>query len=120
MQPLKSSISNPIKGEIRVPGDKSMSHRALLIGALAVGETVIEGLLEGEDVLRTAAALRALGADVERGEDGVWRVQGVGLGGLHEPSGVLDMGNSGTHLASADDADGPKRKIAHFKAPIAA
>jgi 3-phosphoshikimate 1-carboxyvinyltransferase len=93
---LKSSISDPIKGEIRVPGDKSMSHRALLIGALAVGETVIEGLLEGEDVLRTAAALRALGADVERGEDDVWRVQGVGLGGLHEPSGVLDMGNSGT------------------------
>ena len=96
MQPLKSSISNPFRGKIRVPGDKSMSHRALLIGALAVGETVIEGLLEGEDVLRTAAALRALGADVERGEDGVWRVQGVGIGGLREPSGVLDMGNSGT------------------------
>ncbi len=96
MQPLKSSISTPIKGEIRVPGDKSMSHRALLIGALAVGETVIEGLLEGEDVLCTAAALRALGANVERGEDGVWRVQGVGLGGLREPSAVLDMGNSGT------------------------
>jgi len=96
MQPLKSSISSPFRGEIRVPGDKSMSHRALLIGALAVGETVIEGLLEGEDVLRTAAALRVLGADVERGEDGVWRVQGVGLGGLREPSGILDMGNSGT------------------------
>lgn len=96
MQPLKSRISSPIKAEIRVPGDKSMSHRALLIGALAVGETVIEGLLEGEDVLCTAAALRALGANVERGEDGVWRVQGVGLGGLREPSEVLDMGNSGT------------------------
>jgi 3-phosphoshikimate 1-carboxyvinyltransferase len=96
MQPLKSSISNPIKGEIRVPGDKSMSHRALLIGALAVGETVIEGLLEGEDVLCTAAALRALGAGVERGGDGVWRVRGVGIGGLREPSEVLDMGNSGT------------------------
>ena len=96
MQPLKSSISKPFRGEIRVPGDKSMSHRALLIGALAVGETVIEGLLEGEDVLRTAAALRALGADVERGDDGVWHVQGVGLGGLREPSRVLDMGNSGT------------------------
>ena len=96
MQPLKSSISNPIRGEIRVPGDKSISHRSLLIGALAVGETVIEGLLEGEDVLCTAAALRALGAAVERGEDGVWRVQGVGLGGLCEPPGILDMGNSGT------------------------
>ena len=96
MQPLKSSISNPIRGEIRVPGDKSISHRSLLIGALAVGETAIEGLLEGEDVLCTAAALRALGAGVARGSDGVWRVRGVGLGGLREPPGVLDMGNSGT------------------------
>ncbi|MBE9556176.1 MAG: 3-phosphoshikimate 1-carboxyvinyltransferase [Proteobacteria bacterium] len=96
MQPLKSSISNPIAGEARVPGDKSMSHRSLLIGALAIGETVIEGLLEGEDVLCTAAALRALGAGMERGADGAWRVQGVGLGGLREPSTVLDMGNSGT------------------------
>lgn len=96
MQPLKSCKSNSISGEIRVPGDKSISHRSLLIGALAVGETVIEGLLEGEDVLCTAAALRALGAGVERGDDGKWRVQGVGIGGLREPSGVLDMGNSGT------------------------
>lgn len=96
MQPLKSCKSNSISGEIRVPGDKSISHRSLLIGALAVGETVIEGLLEGEDVLCTAAALRALGAGVERGDDGRWRVQGVGIGGLREPSGVLDMGNSGT------------------------
>jgi 3-phosphoshikimate 1-carboxyvinyltransferase len=93
---MKSCISTSISGEIRVPGDKSISHRALLIGALAVGETVIEGLLEGEDVLCTAAALRALGADVERDAEGVWRVQGVGLGGLREPSGILDMGNSGT------------------------
>lgn len=96
MQPLKSSISNPLAGEIRVPGDKSISHRSLLIGALAVGETVIEGLLEGEDVLCTADALRALGVEVKRGDDGVWRVRGVGLGGLSEPSQVLDMGNSGT------------------------
>ena len=96
MRPMKSCISTSISGEIRVPGDKSISHRALLIGALAVGETVIEGLLEGEDVLCTAAALRALGADVERDAEGVWRVQGVGLGGLREPSGILDMGNSGT------------------------
>jgi 3-phosphoshikimate 1-carboxyvinyltransferase len=96
MQPLKSSTSNPLMGEIRVPGDKSMSHRSLLIGALAVGETVIEGLLEGEDVLCMAAALRALGASVERGEGGNWHVQGVGIGGLREPASVLDMGNSGT------------------------
>jgi len=96
MQPLKSSVSEPISGEARVPGDKSISHRSLLIGALAVGETAIEGLLEGEDVLRTAGALRALGAEIVRGGDGLWRVQGVGLGGLQEPSNVLDMGNSGT------------------------
>ena len=96
MQPLKSSVSNPLGGEIRVPGDKSISHRSLLIGALAIGETVIEGLLEGEDVLRTAAAVRALGADVERADNGVWRVRGVGVGGLCEPPAVLDMGNSGT------------------------
>ncbi len=96
MQPLKSSISTPLAGEIRVPGDKSISHRSLLIGALALGETVIEGLLEGEDVLCTADALRGLGVEVMRGDDGVWRVQGVGLGGLSEPSRILDMGNSGT------------------------
>ena len=96
MQPLKSSVSNPLGGEIRVPGDKSISHRSLLIGALAIGETVIEGLLEGEDVLRTAAAVRALGADVERADNGVWHVHGVGVGGLREPPAVLDMGNSGT------------------------
>ena len=96
MQPLKSGISNPLTGEIRVPGDKSISHRSLLIGALAVGETVVEGLLEGEDVLCTAEALRALGVEVRRGGDGIWRIQGVGIGGLAEPSRVLDMGNSGT------------------------
>ncbi len=79
-----------------MPGDKSISHRALMFGALAVGETVIEGLLEGEDVLRTAAAMRALGAQAERGPDGVWRVRGRGVGGLAEPDDVLDMGNAGT------------------------
>jgi 3-phosphoshikimate 1-carboxyvinyltransferase len=81
---------------VRVPGDKSISHRALMFGALALGETEVHGLLEGEDVLRTAAALRALGAEVERGADGVWRARGRGIGGLAEPSQVLDMGNSGT------------------------
>ena len=81
---------------MRVPGDKSISHRALMFGALAVGETAIEGLLEGEDVLRTAAAMRALGASVERLAAGRWRVSGRGVGGLVEPADVLDMGNSGT------------------------
>ncbi len=88
----------PLAGRLAVPGDKSISHRALLFGALAVGTTAIEGLLEGEDVLRTAAAMRALGAEVERlGEGGGrWRVAGRGVGGLVEPEDVLDMGNSGT------------------------
>jgi 3-phosphoshikimate 1-carboxyvinyltransferase len=81
---------------MRVPGDKSVSHRALMLGALAVGETRIEGLLEGEDVLRTAAAMRLLGAEVEREGPGRWRVAGRGVGGIAEPTDVLDMGNSGT------------------------
>ena len=78
-----------------MPGDKSISHRALMFGALAIGETRITGLLEGEDVLRTAAAMRALGAHVEHGERD-WMVAGRGIGGLAEPEDVLDMGNSGT------------------------
>jgi 3-phosphoshikimate 1-carboxyvinyltransferase len=81
-----------------VPGDKSISHRALILGALAVGRTRIEGLLEGEDVLRTAAAVGALGAKVERGPDGAWTVTGVGVGGFAEPGDVLDFGNSGTGI----------------------
>ena len=79
-----------------MPGDKSISHRALMFGALAIGETRITGLLEGEDVLRTAAAMRALGAEVTHDADGTWRVAGRGIGGLVEPDDVLDMGNSGT------------------------
>lgn len=86
----------PLSGSIRVPGDKSISHRALMIGALAVGETRISGLLEGEDVRATAAAMRALGAEVAREKDGLWVVSGRGIGGLSEPANVLDMGNSGT------------------------
>ena len=85
-----------LNGTLRAPGDKSISHRALMLGGLAVGETTIRGLLEGEDVLRTAAAMRAMGAEVERGADGIWRVRGRGLGGLAEPADVLDMGNAGT------------------------
>jgi len=75
----------PLAGTVTVPGDKSISHRALMFGALAVGRTEITGLLEGEDVLATAAALRAMGAGVERAGDGRWRVDGVGVGGLGEP-----------------------------------
>jgi 3-phosphoshikimate 1-carboxyvinyltransferase len=81
---------------VRVPGDKSISHRALIFGAMTVGETRIEGLLEGEDVLNTARAMRALGASVERTGEGAWRVHGVGVGGFREPETVLDFGNSAT------------------------
>jgi len=96
-RPLTSSRpTGPLSGTIRVPGDKSISHRALMFGALAVGETRISGLLEGEDVLRTAAAMRALGAEVTQDGPGAWRVAGRGIGGLIEPVDVLDMGNSGT------------------------
>ena len=86
----------PLSGTIRVPGDKSISHRALMLGALAVGRTEITGLLEGEDVLATAAALNALGANAVRADDGRWIVDGVGVGGLAEPDDLLDLGNSGT------------------------
>ncbi len=86
----------PLAGRVRVPGDKSISHRALMVSGLAEGRTRITGLLEGEDVLRTAAAMRALGAGVTRREDGAWEVEGCRVGGLREPDDVLDMGNSGT------------------------
>lgn len=79
-----------------MPGDKSISHRSIMLGALAVGETRVSGLLEGEDVLSTAAAMRAMGATIERGVDGTWSIHGVGVGGLLQPGQALDMGNSGT------------------------
>ena len=88
--------AGPLRGRIRVPGDKSISHRALMLSALAVGESRISGLLEGEDVLATAAALHAMGAQIERVGAGEWRVHGVGVGGLLQPTQALDMGNSGT------------------------
>ena len=85
----------PLKGTIRVPGDKSISHRSIMFGALAVGETRVRGLLEGEDVMATAAAMRAMGATIgKQGED--WVIHGVGVGGLLQPENALDMGNSGT------------------------
>ncbi len=94
--PKSFTRSGPLSGTVRVPGDKSISHRSLMLSALAVGESVIEGLLEGEDVLATAAAMRAMGAQITRGADRVWRVHGVGVGGLLQPESALDMGNSGT------------------------
>ncbi|MEQ8964574.1 MAG: 3-phosphoshikimate 1-carboxyvinyltransferase [Azospirillaceae bacterium] len=134
MQPLFSHPADALAGRAAVPGDKSISHRALMLGALAVGETAITGLLEAADVLATAAAMRALGAEVERGADGIWRVHGVGVGGLTEPAGVLDMGNSGTStrliaglLAShrlvafvTGDASLVKRPMARITRPLSA
>ena len=96
MRPRRFVASGPLKGTIRVPGDKSISHRSLMLSALAVGESRITGLLEGEDVLATAAAMRAMGAQIERLPEGEWRVHGVGVGGLLQPQTALDMGNSGT------------------------
>ncbi|NJM49494.1 MAG: 3-phosphoshikimate 1-carboxyvinyltransferase [Sphingomonadales bacterium] len=89
-------FTGPLRGDVRMPGDKSISHRAIMFSALAIGKSNIAGLLEGEDVLSTAAAMRAMGANIERGSDGVWTVHGVGVGGLMQPETALDMGNSGT------------------------
>ena len=94
--PLASSRIAGLSGRVRVPGDKSISHRSLMFGAVTLGETRIEGLLEGEDVLGTAAAMRALGATIVRDGEGLWRVSGLGVGGLIEPEAVLDFGNAGT------------------------
>src|SRR5881394_3989272 len=94
--PLEARASGPLTGKVRVPGDKSISHRALILGALSVGKTTISGLLEGEDVLNTAKSMRALGAKVERTGPFAWTVAGVGVAGFAEPAAPLDFGNSGT------------------------
>jgi 3-phosphoshikimate 1-carboxyvinyltransferase len=95
-QSFTVSSGLPLSGALTVPGDKSISHRSLMFAALAIGESRITGLLEGEDVLATAAAMRAMGAEITRDEDGTWRVHGVGVGGLRQPDAALEMGNSGT------------------------
>jgi 3-phosphoshikimate 1-carboxyvinyltransferase len=95
-EPLQSRRAHGLHGIVRLPGDKSISHRALMLGAVAVGETRIRGLLEAEDVLNTARAMNALGASVQRSADRLWRVQGVGVSGLMSPEAPLDFGNSGT------------------------
>ncbi len=95
--PASFKPSGPLTGQIMVPGDKSISHRSLILSALAVGKSQITGLLEGEDVLATAAALRAMGATIEKKGD-VWTVHGVGVGGLMQPETAIDLGNSGTSV----------------------
>ncbi|MFD2740847.1 3-phosphoshikimate 1-carboxyvinyltransferase [Sulfitobacter aestuarii] len=94
--PMTSSACGPLSGRADVPGDKSISHRALILGAMCVGETTISGLLEGQDVLDTARAMRAFGAEVSDLGGGRWSVHGVGVGGFAEPENVIDCGNSGT------------------------
>ena len=94
-----SNLSNPLIGSITVPGDKSISHRALMVGTLAVGETLIDGLLESEDIKATMRAMRELGAEIEytnAHEEKLWQIYGRGIGGIIEPKNVLDLGNSGT------------------------
>lgn len=97
-QPLTARAGDSLSGTITVPGDKSISHRTAMFGLLAVGETRVEGLLEGEDVRNSIAAIRKLGGQAERDGPGVWRINGVGIGGLREPDTVLEMGNSGTSV----------------------
>lgn len=94
--PMIARRSHGLTGTVAVPGDKSISHRSVMFGGLAVGETRVKGVLTGEDVLRTADAFRALGADIDQTDGGDWIIRGVGVGGLSEPADVLDMGNSGT------------------------
>lgn len=95
-RPLTSAAGGPLKGTVRVPGDKSISHRSLMFGALAVGQTTVTGLLESEDVMATGAAMQAVGATIEKHPDGSYTVDGIGLGSLLEPEDVIDFGNAGT------------------------
>ena len=95
MTPATSNSTANLHGDVHVAGDKSISHRALMLSSQALGVTTIKGLLEGDDVLNTASALQSMGVKIEKNVDG-WRVEGVGIGGLREAQGVLDMGNSGT------------------------
>ncbi|MGD1037364.1 MAG: 3-phosphoshikimate 1-carboxyvinyltransferase [Roseiarcus sp.] len=95
-QPLRSQRSGPLRGRARPPGDKSISHRAFIFGLLSRGVTPIEGLLEGDDVLRTGEACKALGARIDRQGEGRWTVAGAGLGSVVAPCRDLDFGNAGT------------------------
>jgi 3-phosphoshikimate 1-carboxyvinyltransferase len=100
-QAVLSRKSQSLTGTLRVPGDKSMSHRSLMFGAIARGQTVVRGLLEAEDVVNTAKAMAALGAKVEKSDDGTWHIEGVGISGLKSPAQPLDFGNSGTGVRLA-------------------
>ena len=94
--PLTARAGGALRGTAPIPGDKSVSHRALIFGTLCVGQTIVRGLLEGEDVLATAKAMRAFGAEIDRLDDGAWSIHGVGTGGMAEPDDIIDCGNAGT------------------------
>lgn len=111
--PLAAARSGPLAGRVQLPGDKSISHRALMLGAIARGETRIEGLLEGEDVMATAAAMRQLGAVIDK-RAGRWHVHGVGVGAFVEPVEVMDFGNSGTGVRLAMGLVGPNAFVSRF------
>lgn len=113
-QKLTSSKAKALKGHPKIPGDKSISHRALMFGGLAIGETIIHGLLEGEDVIHTAQAMRSMGADITCDDQGIWHCHGVGIGGLREPESVLEMGNSGTSTRLLMGLVGAHNIITHF------
>ena len=98
ISPLKSVASHPLSGFIAVPGDKSISHRAIILGSLTIGQSVVSHLLESTDVLDTVKAMVALGAEISRSNDGDYIINGVGVGGLAEPDNVIDCGNSGTSV----------------------
>jgi 3-phosphoshikimate 1-carboxyvinyltransferase len=129
--PLTARRNGALKGALRVPGDKSISHRALILGALAVGRTRIAGLLEGEDVINTSKAMAALGARVERVGEEIWEIDGVGVGGFRAPDAPLDFGNSGTGcrlvmgavagcpVTATFDGDASLRKRARSRPPRA-
>jgi 3-phosphoshikimate 1-carboxyvinyltransferase len=106
-RPMKAVRSGSLQGAARVPGDKSISHRAFLFGGIAAGRTRVTGLLEGEDVLATGRAMQAMGARIEKAADGAWLVDGVGNGCLLEPEGVIDFGNAGTGVRLTMGLVGP-------------
>ncbi len=131
--PMSSHKSGPLSGQAHVPGDKSISHRSMILGAMTIGETTVTGLLEGDDVLDTAKAMRSFGADITRDEAGTWHIHGVGVGGFQEPDHVIDCGNAGTGvrlimgtMATTDmavtftgDASLNKRPMARVTDPLA-
>ena len=96
MTSITANLSTNLTGSIKIAGDKSISHRSIILGALSIGETTVDGLLESHDIFATISAMQAFGAEIEKKADNKWHIDGLGVGGLDEPEKVLDLGNSGT------------------------